>query len=76
MMWYALCLFIGAGIGFMAAGFMRGSSHDADCKECKAYYAGIIRERDAVIHGLKITKGALAKELQDMSFGRYGAKAR
>jgi hypothetical protein len=75
-MGYFFCLFIGACIGVLAMAFLRGSSHDEDCKSCKAYYAAIIRERDDVIHGLKSTRGALAKEVQNLTFLNSGFKAR
>jgi hypothetical protein len=75
-MWYVLCLIIGAFIGALAMCFLRGSSHDDDCRSCKAYYTSIIRERDSVIHGLRSSKGALAKEVQNLSFRIFGSNAR
>jgi hypothetical protein len=75
-MGYLFCLFVGACIGVLAMAFIRGSSHDDDCRSCKAYYAAIIRDKDSEIHGLKSTRGALAKEVQALTFLNSGFKAR
>jgi hypothetical protein len=75
-MWYVLCLIIGACLGVLAMGFMRMSAHEHDCRSCKAYYTSIIRERDSVIHGLRSSKGALEKEVQNLSFRNAGYNAR
>jgi hypothetical protein len=75
-MWYFICLSIGVCIGVLAMGFLRSSSHDEDCKSCKAYYIGIIRDKDSEIHGLKSTRGALAKEVQNLTFLNSGFRAR
>jgi len=74
MFWIGL--FIGFNLGFLAMGFLRGSSHDEDCKSCKAYYVGIIRDKETEIHGLKSTKGKLGQELQAMAFRNSGYNAR
>ena len=74
MFWIGL--FIGAALGVLAMGFLRGSSHDTDCKSCKAYYVGVIREKEAEIHGLKSTKGKLGQEFQSMAFRNSGYNAR
>jgi hypothetical protein len=74
MFWIGL--FIGVALGVLAMCFMRMSSHDTDCKSCKAYYVGVIRDKDSQIHGLKSTKGALAKEIQHLSFMNSGYRAR
>ena len=49
---------------------------DDECRECKAYYMGLLRDKDEVIHGLKSTKGALGKELNAMAFRNAGYRAR
>jgi hypothetical protein len=75
MFWIGL--FTGFTLGVIALGIFRYSrNNDAECADCKAYYTSIIRERDAVIHGLKSTKGALAKEVQHLSFMNSGYRAR
>jgi len=75
-MWYFLCLSIGACVGALVMGYLRSSSHDDDCKSCKAYYVGVIRDKEAEIHGLKSTKGKLGQELQSMAFRNSGYNAR
>jgi hypothetical protein len=74
MFWIGLL--IGIIIGVVALGIMRGSSHDDDCRSCKSYYTGIIRDKDDVIHGLKSTKGKLAREVQSLTFRNSGYNAR
>jgi hypothetical protein len=74
MFWYGLI--IGACIGVLAMGFMRMSSHDKDCRSCKAYYMARIRALEDAIHGLKSAKGKLAKEVQDLTFRNSGYNAR
>jgi hypothetical protein len=75
-MGYFFCLFIGACIGVLVMACVRSSSHDDDCKSCKEYYMSIIRDKDSQIHGLKSTRGALAKEVQNLTFLNSGFKAR
>ena len=75
-MWYFICLSIGACVGALVMAYMRGSSHDEDCKSCKAYYMSIIRDKETEIHGLKSTKGKLGQELQAMAFRNSGYNAR
>jgi hypothetical protein len=65
MFW--LGLFMGVSLGVLAMGFLRGSSHDDDCKACKAYYVGLLRDKDDVIHGLKSTRGKLGQKIQSMT---------
>jgi len=74
MFW--LGLFIGAALGVLVMGYLRNSSHDDDCRSCKAHYTGIIRDKEAEIHGLKSTKGKLGQELQAMAFRNSGYNAR
>jgi hypothetical protein len=66
-MWYFICLSIGACVGALVMGYLRGSSHDDDCKSCKSYYIGLLREKDDVIHGLKSTRGKLGQKIQSMT---------
>ena len=65
MFWIGL--FIGVSLGVLAMGYLRGSSHDTDCKSCKAYYMSIIRDKDSQIHGMKSTRGALGQKIQQMT---------
>jgi hypothetical protein len=64
MFW--LGLFIGFTAGVVALAIFRCGNSD-ECRECKAYYAAIIKERDDTIHGLKSTRGALGKKIQQMT---------
>ena len=73
MLWIGLV--VGFFIGALAVHIYRCSNSD-ECRECKAYYTGLLRDKDAEIHGLKSTKGALGKELQAMAFRNAGYKAR
>jgi len=75
-MWYFICLSIGACVGALVMGYLRGSSHDTDCKSCKAYYVGVIRDKEAEIHGLKSTQGKLGSKLNAMAFRNSGFNAR
>lgn len=49
---------------------------DEDCRSCKAYYESKLREKDTQIHGLKSTKGALQKEVQNLVWSNNGYNAR
>ena len=63
-----------------SAGFAFGcwwvARPDEVCRQCKASYRLEIAALKTEIHGLKSTKGALAKELQAMAFRHAGYKAR
>jgi hypothetical protein len=74
MFWYGLL--IGACIGVLAMGFMRMSSHDKDCRSCKAYFMTRERALETAIHGLKSSKGKLQEELNAMAFRNSGYNAR
>jgi hypothetical protein len=74
-MWIAIWISLSFCAGMLFMAILKRQPSD-ECKECKAYYAAIIRERDDVIHGLKSTKGALAKEVQNLSFRNAGFRAR
>ena len=73
MFWIGL--FIGVSLGVLAMVFILNGKND-ECADCKTYYAGIIRDKEAEIHGLKSTKGKLGQELQAMAFRNAGFKAR
>ena len=73
MFWIGL--FTGFTLGVLALAIFRCGNSD-ECRECKAYYTAIIRERDETIHGLKSTKGKMANELNAMAFRNAGYKAR
>ena len=49
---------------------------DDVCRQCKASYSQEIEGLRTTIHGLKSTKGALAKEVQHLSFMNSGYRAR
>jgi hypothetical protein len=76
MFWIGLI--IGFNIGVIALGIFRWyrQTDDDECAGCRAAQRRVVSGLEDQIHGLKSTRGKLAKELQDMSFGRYGAKAR
>ena len=75
MFWIGL--FTGFTLGVITLGIFRYSrNEEADCADCKAYYHSIIRERDAVIHGLKSTQGKLGSKLNAMAFRNSGFNAR
>jgi hypothetical protein len=75
MFWIGML--IGTILGVLAIAIVSGSRRDDDgCRECKEYYMSIIRDKDSEIHGLKSTKGALAKELQNLTFMNSGYRAR
>jgi|WetSurMetagenome_2_1015567.scaffolds.fasta_scaffold526183_3 hypothetical protein len=73
MSYWFIPIIFSAGVLF---GAWWASRPDDVCRQCKASYSQEIEGLKKEIHGLKSTKGALSKELQNMSFGRYGAKAR
>jgi hypothetical protein len=76
MFW--LGLIIGFNLGFLAMGLFRyyRQPDDDECAGCRAAQRRVISGLEATIHGLKSTKGALAKELQAMAFRNAGYKAR
>jgi hypothetical protein len=69
--WGSLIFSLGFAIGCWWA-----SRPDEECHACKASYDNVISDLRTEIHGLKSTKGALAKELQNMAFRNAGYKAR
>jgi hypothetical protein len=73
MFWLWMLLSFCAGFGLMA---ILKRQPDEECRDCKAHYVGIIRDLELKVHGLKSTKGALAKEIQSLSFRNSGYNAR
>jgi hypothetical protein len=75
---FILGLLIGFGIGFALMGILRYyRAPDADeCAGCRAAQRRVVSQLEDQIHGLKSTKGALAKEIQHLSFMNSGYRAR
>lgn len=61
--------------GFLVGAWWRARPDDV-CRQCKASFDCTISDLRSEIHGLKSTKGALAKELQGMAFRSAGFRAR
>jgi hypothetical protein len=74
MFWIGLI--VGFFCGALALHIYRCKNSGVECADCKAYYTGLLRDKDAVIHGLKSTKGKLGQELQAMAFRNSGYNAR
>jgi hypothetical protein len=76
MFWIGLIVGINIGILVMGLIVKCRNTSDDECGGCRAEQRRIVSGLEDTIHGLKSTKGALAKELQHLSFMNSGYRAR
>ena len=69
--WLPVIFSAGFGVGIW---WCRRKSEE--CRRCEEHFHGIIRDKDSQIHGLKSTRGALAKEVQNLVWSNNGYNAR